>query len=63
VHAQVVKEVMPLAELLPASVITSFGFHSALEDLDHSLSKWVLRRKDEEIFSLRNVLHVLDLVG
>lgn len=63
VHAQMVEEVVPLAELLPASVLTSLGFHIALEDLDHSLSKWVLRREDEEIFGLWNVLHVLDLVG
>ena len=61
-HAQVVEEVMPLAELFVAIASIGASLDGAHQDFDHPLGKWIFGRKNEEVFSLWNVLQVLDLV-
>ena len=61
-HAQVVEEVMPLSELFVAIASIGASLDGAHQDFDHPFGKWIFGRKNEEVFSLWNVLQVLDLV-
>jgi hypothetical protein len=62
VHAQVVEEVVPLAELLVtvASVLSSLD--GTDQNFDHPLSKRIFGRENEEVSCLGNVLQILNLV-